>query len=828
MVNSEEISYTIHLFLSLAASGFNIYVNNQQNSIILEHGQGKQIDVKVVSNNDNLDYLCDLSCHYTVNGKQLTSFPILQQGSDTKTLSFPIVAPSKGKEGDSETYKVEVDCSQTAYLLCSGKELDSKSELLTVTYTLTTSERAAKNYVESVMPSITTGLTNADSDIKETQDTLGQLNSNVKVNDIPTKLNDLKSKYNNYKSEADKVKSLFENYEYLTAQSSLRTNLEGDISTLNNDVQKLKNDLDEIIKRHKEITEKLTKLSSKLSTLSDLMGKLQRESSDSVEGIQRLTKNFESGNFVSYNEVENGINKLTELADSEIKQMEQEILERIEKSLSMYSQEIKDLCEQGYCLENKLSPSSNFETVCQGYSLIKKNVQTKNNELTLNHENSVEKINENNKKINKLNDIIKNINLKIDEGVTIQTDNCKNSLTNIPESIDEAIKNCEISLEESPQIKETEKVGLFAKLLKFFKKLFSKQKSINLIENQEIPSLILLRLSEPFESFLTIQCMIKEINIQKTQISNLEVVNRNIEGESLGELQEGIEQCCVFGQCTPCCINDECKNDESTYPVIFVHGHSAFAWNSLDYSINAFKKFQDQLEKEGKFIDAGIILPETSISKVAAGDWGKIRMPISIRSSYYQGVYNENGATIGKQQDQHIDVYSQRLAGIVDKVLHHTNKDKVIIVAHSMGGIVSRNYIKNHGGDLKVHKLVTIGSPHHGIYGWLVGGLCGATHLGLPECQDMQAGNDFLTKNLNYGNEVLVPTLSIIGSCDEETDTSQGITFQHDEVVRDYSAKLDGAENFYVYGSCVSGSGTFHQELVGNSEVYTKLVGFIG
>ena len=88
------------------------------------------------------------------------------------------------------------------------------------------------------------------------------------------------------------------------------------------------------------------------------------------------------------------------------------------------------------------------------------------------------------------------------------------------------------------------------------------------------------------------------------------------------------------------------------------------------------------------------------------------------------------------------------MEAIVDKVLHHTSRDKVVIVAHSMGGLVARNYIKNHGGDKDVYKLVTIGTPNHGIFGTLVGGLCGITHGGLPECSDMQPDSSFMD-NLN-------------------------------------------------------------------------------
>ena len=60
-----------------ASSGFNIVsINNGQNSITLEHGKTEQIEVKIVSNNNNLDYLCDLSCYLLSMAKIKNIFPI--------------------------------------------------------------------------------------------------------------------------------------------------------------------------------------------------------------------------------------------------------------------------------------------------------------------------------------------------------------------------------------------------------------------------------------------------------------------------------------------------------------------------------------------------------------------------------------------------------------------------------------------------------------------------------------------------------------------------------------------------------------------------------
>lgn len=59
--------------------------------------------------------------------------------------------------------------------------------------------------------------------------------------------------------------------------------------------------------------------------------------------------------------------------------------------------------------------------------------------------------------------------------------------------------------------------------------------------------------------------------------------------------------------------------------------------------------------------------------------------------------------------------YAQRLKIAVDKVIQATHAKKVILVSHSMGGLVARAYIRWLGGEKKVFKLLTIATPNHGI-----------------------------------------------------------------------------------------------------------------
>lgn len=60
-----------------------------------------------------------------------------------------------------------------------------------------------------------------------------------------------------------------------------------------------------------------------------------------------------------------------------------------------------------------------------------------------------------------------------------------------------------------------------------------------------------------------------------------------------------------------------------------------------------------------------------------------------------------------------IDDYVPMLRKAVESICLETGSESVIIVAHSMGGLAARAYMRD-WGSARVAKLITIGSPHHG------------------------------------------------------------------------------------------------------------------
>lgn len=80
----------------------------------------------------------------------------------------------------------------------------------------------------------------------------------------------------------------------------------------------------------------------------------------------------------------------------------------------------------------------------------------------------------------------------------------------------------------------------------------------------------------------------------------------------------------------------------------------------------------------------------------------------------------------------------------VNSILAATTATRVDIIAHSMGSLSTRYFIKNLGGDLKVDAWVSLGGPNHGT--------STANECGFQPCIELRPGSQFLTA-LNAGDE---------------------------------------------------------------------------
>ncbi|WP_329548950.1 lipase family protein [Streptomyces sp. NBC_01356] len=145
---------------------------------------------------------------------------------------------------------------------------------------------------------------------------------------------------------------------------------------------------------------------------------------------------------------------------------------------------------------------------------------------------------------------------------------------------------------------------------------------------------------------------------------------------------------------------------------------------------------------------------------------------------------------------------AQQLSTKIQSVLSATGASKVDLVAHSMGPLSSRYYLKNLSGTSYVDDFVSVAGVNHGT---TTASWC--TWL-YTSCAEMYTGSSFLT-SLNSGDETpgSVSYASYWSNCD-------------DLLTPDTTAILSGATNVEV--GCVS-----HTDMNNDYGVYTQVRDFI-
>jgi triacylglycerol esterase/lipase EstA (alpha/beta hydrolase family) len=138
-----------------------------------------------------------------------------------------------------------------------------------------------------------------------------------------------------------------------------------------------------------------------------------------------------------------------------------------------------------------------------------------------------------------------------------------------------------------------------------------------------------------------------------------------------------------------------------------------------------------------------------------------------------------------------IELFAEQLHTRIEQVRSVTGADRVVLVSHSMGGLVARAYLRRFGSQ-RVARLISIGAPHHGsVLAYTFPGRCLA---------QMHPGHPWLVElNRDEGGAAPMPITSIWS--------------RHDSMVAPQaSSVLGNAENIALVGIA-------HNALLGDRRV---------
>jgi triacylglycerol lipase len=136
----------------------------------------------------------------------------------------------------------------------------------------------------------------------------------------------------------------------------------------------------------------------------------------------------------------------------------------------------------------------------------------------------------------------------------------------------------------------------------------------------------------------------------------------------------------------------------------------------------------------------------------------------------------------------------------VDMIIATTGSTKINVIAHSMGTLSSRHFVKQMGGTAKVARYITLGGMHHGL-----SSSCAAMFPGAP-CvwrELCETGAFVAALNAAPATPGNLHWISIYGTSDE--------------TVPNASSQLVGAENIAI-------TGVTHEGLLDDNATYAEIV----
>ncbi|MFW6047610.1 MAG: esterase/lipase family protein, partial [Candidatus Woesearchaeota archaeon] len=671
----------------------------------LSLAQGEEAEV-LIETDINTNLFCGCSCEYVL--RDLSQGGILDNGSlsfynyENFEFSFMLNADKLGS--GQELFLFEINCVVEESRFCSESNVPiMRSSLITLNYGPSEEDLLKKEELETLIDEATALFSGARSNILSAETKISNFSS-MKTNHLSNELFKLKLFESILEQDLENVNEVWSSQNFSLIQQSISDNklLEKAIH-FNEESDDLIHFIESERRIHNLIIDNLIELNDSMAYLGDLRKSIllsdMSEPSPSLFNLYTKSSQFKSivegGDFESYRDLNSSLTDLLNLKNS-LNESYIDILNNSSNNLSAVVL-TKNLLSADLCMVQNLSGCGDYFTedeVVENLSGVRELV---------------------NYSANFYDDLSNLINLKNDLSLRINSSR-ENMSSSLLDGVD--LQKLKIEYLFVEDYKGVFDEGSYEfELLDDYSSTLQNSSSVNLSNLQVVYN--------SSEYFLPLSYLDDELN------ELVEVCS--VEDYSLGELVVGFEPyfeinrsvsnvsfiddvsaiCCFDSQCSACCDYEGCR-DDLRYPLIAVHGYSFYSYNSAFHSANAFNDFSRKALEDGLYYPAGIIGPGFH-PDYRLYDLSRSVIPPLFKATYYEVLnFEEIGKGEYNIKSFSIRDYADNLYELVEFVKNVTGRDKVDLVAHSMGGLVTRSYVDKYGDD-SLNKIVLVGTPNKGV-----------------------------------------------------------------------------------------------------------------
>ena len=190
------------------------------------------------------------------------------------------------------------------------------------------------------------------------------------------------------------------------------------------------------------------------------------------------------------------------------------------------------------------------------------------------------------------------------------------------------------------------------------------------------------------------------------------------------------------------------------YPILFIHGiGGGFKnWHETILTLSGATHYEMRFNRDGDLVSNFDGAPPADRNTI----WNV---------SYY------HDTPVREALSGNLDVYAERLAQAIRVIQDITGEEKVILISHSMGGLVARAAMSS-APDIwnGVHRILTVASPHEGV----------GSSIGIVgQLRDLRSGSSFIERlNADWRQKIAAGyrAWGVIGAIDCPANTSPDIS----------------------------------------------------